>query len=185
LKDEQRKDEKTLYAEYGRALPRILGSVFTVVSEAIKNLPQVKLKRLPRLADVAMFVQAAEPALGWKEGTFLKVYERYRHEARINALESSYLGAAIQDLMDSQDSWDGTATELLDELLEHRSMNFGKRNFPTSPRGATGALRRLIPNLKEVGIEVELPEKPEKVKGKAMRVIRLAKTQRQKLSLVS
>jgi hypothetical protein len=64
LKDSERKDEKTLYAEYEEALPRILGAIFDIISVALRNLPTSHLEKLPRMADVAKFVTAAEAGLG-------------------------------------------------------------------------------------------------------------------------
>jgi hypothetical protein len=171
LLDEQRKDEKVLYAEYQEALPRILGAVFDVLSNGIKNIPNTKLEKLPRMADVAKFITAAEPALGWDSGCFINAYEDYRHTARINSLEASHVGTALLSLMDSVSQWEGTATTLLEELNRRLPVTTSRKNFPTSARGMSGALRRLIPNLKEVGIEVKLPEGARRIDGKVVRNI--------------
>jgi hypothetical protein len=48
LRDDQRKDEKTLYEEYNEAMPLILGAIFDVLSAAIKNLPSTQLVKHPR-----------------------------------------------------------------------------------------------------------------------------------------
>lgn len=113
LSDEQRKDEQVLFSEYSEALPRILGAVFEALSAGIRNLPHTRLERLPRMADVAKFVTAAETAFAWKGGTFARVYEEYRQSARIDMLEGSHLGTAISDLMEGRSEWRGTATQLL------------------------------------------------------------------------
>jgi hypothetical protein len=158
LSDEKRKDEKVLYAQYNEAMPRILGAIFDALSVAIRNFETTRLDKLPRMADVARFVTAAEQALGWEHGAFLNTYDEYRKTARINALEASHVGTALLDLMEHYPRWQGTATQILEELDRRLCKTAKRTNFPSSARGMSGALRRLIPNLKEVGIEVEMPE---------------------------
>jgi hypothetical protein len=176
LSDDKRKDEKVLYAEYMEAIPRILGAVFDVLSVAIRNLPHTKLEKSPRMADVAKFITAAEPGLGWQSGQFVDVYQEYRQTARINALEASHVGTALLSLMEHNSRWEGSATDLLG-TLDHRVPHTVKRkNFPSSARAMSGALRRIIPNLKEVGIEVEMPEGARRKGGKVARTIILTNT---------
>jgi len=89
LKDDERKDEKVLYAEYKAVVPRVLGAVFDALSVAIRNLPNTHLEKLPRMADAAKFVTAAEEGLGWEAEDFFKTYDVYRRTAKINGLEAS------------------------------------------------------------------------------------------------
>ncbi|HEV7736904.1 MAG TPA: hypothetical protein VGO47_05970, partial [Chlamydiales bacterium] len=154
-RDDQRKDEKVLYAEYEKALPRILGAIFDILATALRRLPSTQLDRLPRMADVARFVTAAEEGLAWDDGTFLRVYDDYRRTSRINALEASNVGTAILNLMGTTPLWVGTASELLAELDRHLPKAANRKNFPSSPRSMSSQLRRIQPNLREAGIEAE------------------------------
>lgn len=43
----------------------ILGALLNIVAGALRELPSVDLPQLPRLADFAVWIAAAEPALGW------------------------------------------------------------------------------------------------------------------------
>jgi hypothetical protein len=177
LRDDQRKDEKILYAEFNEALPRILGAIFNVLSVAMRNLPATRLEKLPRMADLTRFATAAEEGLGWPAGTFMTTYEEYRRTSKINALEASHIGTALLTLVDDFPHWSGTATDLLDALDGRWPRAAKKVHFPASARSLSGALRRLIPNLKEVGIEVELPEGTRRgPDGKVARIINLRKT---------
>jgi hypothetical protein len=54
IKDEIRRDEEQLYAEYGRDQPQILGALFTAISAALDRLPKVRLSCKPRMADFAV-----------------------------------------------------------------------------------------------------------------------------------
>jgi hypothetical protein len=177
LSDDQRRVEDELYADYNKSLPRILGAIFDVLSVALKNLPDTKRDRWPRMADVAKFVTAAEDGLGWPRDKFLTTYEDYRRTAKINTLEASNVGTAILKLMEHNSRWEGTATDLLGTLEGHLPPTARRATFPASARSMSGALRRLIPNLKEVGIEVDMPEGARRgTDGKVARTITLTNT---------
>ena len=77
-------------------------------------------------------------------------------EANDLALEASPL---VQPLMRiaARGAWEGTATELL-SVLSEESLNGPVREvvpFPRSPQELSQAIRRLAPNLLQVGITVE------------------------------
>jgi hypothetical protein len=80
---------------------------------AIKNRPNTKLAEKPRMADFALWILAAEKALGWPEGAFLAAYNRNRGGANSLALESSIIAPWIIALMDQKDTWNGIARSFL------------------------------------------------------------------------
>jgi hypothetical protein len=51
-----------------------LAGLLGAVSTALANLATVRLAELPRMADFAKWVSAAEPALGWTQGAFMEAY---------------------------------------------------------------------------------------------------------------
>ncbi len=106
--------------------------------------------------------------------TYLNAYENYRRTSRINSLQASNLGTAVLELMTKTPRWEGTATELIGELNVCLPPTTSRKHFPSSARAMSGALRRIIPNLKEVGIEVDLPEGARRTAtGKVARTITL------------
>ena len=62
---------------------------------ALRRLRQVELRARPRLVDFARWVEAAAPALGWKEGEFLDDYLENRHRAARIALEADPVAAVV------------------------------------------------------------------------------------------
>jgi hypothetical protein len=177
IKDDERKDEKTLYTEYEAVLPRVLGAIFDALSVAIRNLPNTHIEKLPRMADAAKFVTAAEEALGWETGTFLQTCEVYRRTAKINGLEASNVGTAILMLMEALPLWEGPASELLQRLHELLPESISRKKFPSSARSMSSQLRRIQPNLKEAGIEVEMPEGVRRLpNGEVARLITITNT---------
>ena len=155
IPDDRRKDEKTLWQSFDVAHPKILGALLDAVAAGLTNEHSVRLERLPRMADFALWATACESALGWTEGTFLDAYTANRASANDTAIEASLVGTLVQSLMASRDTWQGTSTELLAELDQVANENMRKRrDWPRSPRKVSGDLRRVAPNLRAAGIDV-------------------------------
>jgi hypothetical protein len=132
----------------------ILGALLDAVATGLKNLGSVRLNRLPRMADFALWVTACEPVLGWTQGAFMRAYCANLREGNELALDASMLTRPIREFLESRRSWEGTAADLLDELKMYATdQTIRSRDWPKSPRGLAGKLRRLAPNLRRVGIE--------------------------------
>src|SRR5262249_50199017 len=96
IPDERRRTETKLLTEFNKVKPQILGAILDVVSAGLKNLANVKLDRLPRMADFAQWITACEPALGWEPGSFMRTYCDNLREGNQLALESSVVVAPIR-----------------------------------------------------------------------------------------
>jgi hypothetical protein len=150
--EERRKSESDFNAALDSARPLLLGALLDAVSGALANKPSVRLERLPRMADFAVWVTAAEEKLGWTPGTFLAAYTQNRLRANELPLETP-LAEAIREL---NRPWEGTATELLRELEKAAAEDIHRsRGWPQNGRAMSNALKRLAPNLRQVGIAVE------------------------------
>jgi hypothetical protein len=167
IPDENRQEEDTLWPRFREAQPRVLGALLDAVSAALANKGNVRLTSKPRMADFAAWVVAAEPVLGWPGGAFLASYLDNRATANTAALDESVLAPLIVALMTGQDSWQGTAKDLLAELEDRADERTRKRrDWPSTPRKLSGDLRRLAPNLRRcAGLEVRFDRDP----GKARR----------------
>ncbi|MCH7751320.1 MAG: hypothetical protein IH898_04085 [Planctomycetes bacterium] len=64
---ESRKPESELWAEFKQARPLILGALLDAVSCALGDIGSVKIEGYERMADFALWVTAAEKALGWDQ----------------------------------------------------------------------------------------------------------------------
>jgi hypothetical protein len=152
-----RRTEAQLWAEFDQAAPGILGGLLDAAAGALRRLPQVRLERLPRMADFAAWVTAAEPALAWPDGSFLSAYGRTQAEANEVALEASAISAPLLKLLDREPSatWQGTPTDLLQRLtLLAGGSAVRSRDWPVKPQVLTSQLKRLSPNLRRAGVEV-------------------------------
>ncbi|MFC1491021.1 hypothetical protein ACFLQ0_00320 [Nitrospinota bacterium] len=155
IADRERFLEGSLWKEFEEVRPRILGALLDAVSEALANYEDTTPPRLPRMADMAKWVTAAAPALGWRKKDFLNAYENNRIQATEIALAASPVGSAIRELVE-YDNWEGTPTELLEALNECADENIiRQRGWPKAAHSLSGKLTRLIPSLRKVGIKID------------------------------
>lgn len=152
-----RVSEAVLLSRFEAARPRLLGALLDAVSAAQRNLPNVNLTRLPRMADFAVWATAAEPGLGLDQGVFMNAYTENRAAATALTIEAAAIGAPIMALMQGRDRWSGTATELLAELESRFADEPTRRrkDWPRTASAVSNRLRRLATNLRAAGIDVQ------------------------------
>jgi hypothetical protein len=71
---ENRRTEKAILKAFDLELPRILGALYWLLSGTLRELPHVAPSSLPRMADAAEFLLAAEKSLMWKDGTVASMF---------------------------------------------------------------------------------------------------------------
>jgi len=173
----ERKAEAELWAKFEAARPRILGALLDAVAGALRELSAVRAQRLdlPRMADHALWVTAAESTLGWPPGTYLAALDANRREAASTPLEGSLLILPLLNLLrDQGGSWRGPAQHLLSEL-ERRVDEVTRRreSWPRHPRQLADELRRLAPSMRSAhGVEIDSK------RTKAARVLSVTSPQR-------
>ncbi|MBI1833982.1 MAG: hypothetical protein HYR90_04115 [Candidatus Andersenbacteria bacterium] len=156
IPESRRRAEREFWQAFELARPRIMGVLYTAVSTALRNLDSTKLSSSPRMADFTQWVVAAETAFGWPEGTFLTAYKGNRRDLNELALEASVIAQPLQKLAEAHGDWSGTATALKEELSTFTDEETRKqRSWPKDARSLSGKVRRLAPNLRAVGIDVE------------------------------
>jgi hypothetical protein len=164
-----RKTEGELTKEFESMRPRLQGALYDAVASALAHKDSLPRYDLPRLADFAEWVTAAEPALGWTPGTFLAAMSANKLRSTERALdEYEGLVPALTALTSSSSSqashgeWRGTATELLALLAEDKP-----DWLPRNPNQLTRILRRLQAPLRDAGLQVAFD------RGAAARLITL------------
>lgn len=146
--------ETVFWENFERDRPRILGALLDVVSAALRHHETVQLPTLPRMADFAVWAAAAAPACGWTQERFLHEYENNRRSVHQIAIEDDLVGTALLAL--GRDGFAGTATELLRDLPDYADEDAPmKRGWPKTARALSGIIRRLAPNLRALGVDVD------------------------------
>ncbi len=151
----RRRREAGFWEAFEAARPRLLGALLDAVAGALHCAGNAPPPDLPRMADFAAWVCAAEPALGWPAGAFLAAYRSNIEGAAEAAVEASPVGVAVLALLNRDPSVTYIATALM-PALEHAAPDWAQRSpaWPRSPRGLTDSLHRLTAPLRQLGIEV-------------------------------
>src|SRR5262249_33680669 len=113
--EEQRRRKGALLREFEEAQPLILGALLNALAGGLRRVPDIRLAKLPRLADFATWATACEAAC-FHDGAFMAAFTRNREEAIRTVLEADVVATAVLQFMDIRESWEGTATELLGDL---------------------------------------------------------------------
>jgi hypothetical protein len=160
ISDAQRLTEQELGQRFEKDHSLILGVILNALVTALKNISETTLEEMPRMADFALWVQAAEPALPWEENGFLSAYNTNRKEVIDLALDADLVASEIRKLMTAMDAWEGTPTELLDQLeKEMTDKEIHKKAWPKTPAWLSRRLRRAASFLRRSGIEVDFDHK--------------------------
>lgn len=152
ITEQSRKTEAECKSSFASEHGKLLGALFDAVSCAIRELPNVKLERLPRMADFAKWACAAEPAFNLPGRTFLARYESNRATAHAVTLDSSPIGKALVGFMQGKTVWQGTAEELRGLLTS--GFDNGLTGFPKTAKALGGAIKRLSPTLRANGFDI-------------------------------
>ena len=159
ISDEERRPEEELWAEFEQAWPRIFGALLDALSRALGNIASVKLDRVPRMADFAKWITAAEPGLGWEPGTFLEAYRENRRDVSEASFEADSVAVAIDKLCTTTDwleGFQGTATELLSAINNLTSEPTRKSKYwPQTAAQLGNRVARATPLLRAKGYTVE------------------------------
>jgi hypothetical protein len=109
-------------------------------------LPRVRLQRLPRMADFALWATACESAFR-PAGTFENAYSNNRRDAIESIVDADPVAAHVREIMLDKTQWTGSASDLL-------QVGINRAGWPKSPRALAGRLRRAQTFLRILGIEI-------------------------------
>ncbi len=158
IPDNTRRPEDELMEEFDAARPSILGALLNGVSAGMRHLPTTKLDRIPRMADFAKWVTAAEPGLGIDSGSFLSIYAANQRTTVDASLETNPVALALKAFIQEKypDGFEGQPAKLWQELTDFvpdRASN--SRSWPQAPNAFGTAFKRISPLLRDVGFEVD------------------------------
>jgi len=171
IPEEERREADEFWTEFEEARPKILGAILDAVAVGLARLPETKLERLPRMADFAKWISAAEPALPWPIGGFMEAYDDSRADAVAQALQADVVAVAVMELLEDAGDFEGTATELL-EVLEAYVPEKTRQtwSWPKTPRTLSNRIRRAATFLRQTGVEVEFARKADASRQRIIRI---------------
>ncbi len=151
IKEEDRKTESELWKRFDSAHPELLGALFSRVADGLRHRDEVKLTKVPRMADFVTFAVACEGVHSDTDSVFYEAYTQNRSNAGEQAIEDSTIAAAVIRFMEHRTTeWKSTASELFEELKSFAPPDPKPKDWPTKPSYLSGKLLRLAPNLRRV-----------------------------------
>jgi hypothetical protein len=99
IKEMERRPEGTLWEKFEEARPRILGALLDAAAHGLRRLQGVRLDRLPRMADFAIWATACETAFS-PPGTFARAYEANRRAAVETVIDADPVAACVRDIIE-------------------------------------------------------------------------------------
>jgi len=156
IQGDMRMPEQEFWGEWEKQKPAVLGSLYDAISMALKRYRDVRLSTYPRMADFVRWIVAAEPALPWEGGDFLKAYENNRLHVIESAIDADPVASAVIIFYQQFGAWEGTPTELLSALNCQVTEDIKRLGvWPKMPNSLSAKLARSEVFLREKLINVE------------------------------
>lgn len=159
IPETERKSEREYNALLVQQLPYIMGALLDGLCGSLRDRGKVALSGKPRMADFAERIAAAESSLGWTAGAFMEAYGINREGAVETAIEADPVAGAVRAIVgdpDWQGTWQGTATELLEQLGKYVSEAVKRSKVWPAANTLKSRLRRLQAPLRGFGIVFDL-----------------------------
>jgi hypothetical protein len=119
-------------------------------------LPHVRLQRLPRMADFALWATACESTFR-PAGSLETAYDNNRRDAIENIMDADPVAAHVREFMADRAQWTGSASDLLQLGINvggNAMAAWNRSGWPKNPRALAGRLRRAQTPLRALGIEI-------------------------------
>jgi len=161
IPENEREPESTFWADFEEDWPLLLGAILGAVAGALSRIDATHLERIPRMADFAMWAQAAEPGLPVQAGSFMEAYTDNRAGLTQAAVEDDPFIAEVDAFARERGEWEGRASDLLTAIKNRWGDNPpAVRGVPKAPNAVSAKLRRYAPALRAVGVDIDTYQKP-------------------------
>lgn len=154
---ENRRAEADLASAYRAAHPAMLGALLDLLATVLAGRDNVRLRRMPRMADFARVLAAMDSAIGTNA---LELYEQQSSRVSLEVVESDAVGEALIRFMETRATWQGNMSELLAELEAPNDC----RDWPRNGRALSARLKRLSPALLQQGVKVTPPARNDRTR---------------------
>ena len=156
--DGQRLTGKELRDKFQEMKPKLIGGIFDTLSAAMRIKPTLPQKTDFRMADFALWGAACAEVLGFGAVRFEQALKRAMKSRAYDAINSSNAGRILLDYLKQNESFEGTATELLNALKKFRldsDQYDDYERIANSPNGLSKKLRQLENSFLEIGIRID------------------------------
>ena len=168
-----RRTETEIKSELDQIRPGVIGTILDAVSRGLRELPNVDLDSMPRMADFAEWITACSGGdLGWCSKDVLEAFSRNQVDANVSLVYNDMFCTSLVQFIETGDEpFEDNATFLLTTLNNRCGVNGQKPDgWPRSARGVTDKLRNFAGPLRDVGVNVQFVPRTNK-----KRIIRISK----------
>jgi hypothetical protein len=148
----KRLDEATFWANFDKDRSKLFGALLDAIAGTLKQLPNIKLTRMARMADFTRIACAYAEYIGIGSRKMLAIIMRHTARQTEEVLEADLVATSIVNLIKKERAWTGTATELL-ELLNQNARRPRPQDWPKQPNSLTKKMNTLHATLNEGGIK--------------------------------
>lgn len=159
IPEDERREEREVWEAFEQDRARIVGGALQALANAMAIYPNVKLDKLPRMADFTRWGYAIAEVLGYGGESFLQAYRRNRNQSNEEAISSHPVAAAVVALMKDNKTWSGSVASLLNELERvafQEKINTNVKSFPKAAHILSRRLKEVKSNLEDVGITFDI-----------------------------
>lgn len=167
IKDEDRRKEEDLLAEFERIRAKVFGYVLDTVVKAMRIKSTLHLPVLTRMADFTEWGEAISRAMGYEKMSFIHAFNENRNEQNIIAIEENVVGSILVRLCEfwkdegkENSFFKGSPAQLYTTIVDFAAdneINISHRQFPKTPPILVKKLNTIKPNLKQAyGITVKI-----------------------------
>ena len=153
----KRRSETEIYAEFHQDAPDILAGILDVLVKAIKIFPTIKLERLPRMADFALWGCAVSEALGIPHSKFINAYYQNMLNVKGDVVKSRITGQILIESLSATLTEKRPSFSILVSKLHYQIMskakeyNMDTKNIPPDPTRLSRELNTISENLPSLG----------------------------------
>lgn len=153
----KRRSETEVKAEFQQDAPDILAAILETLVKAIKKYSEIKLERLPRMADFTLWGCAVSEALGIPYTKFINAYYQNMLNVKGDVVKSRLTGQLLIDILDRTISdKNPSITYLVSKLFmsllaEAKAVGIETRELPADPNRLGKELNIIASNLPSLG----------------------------------
>jgi hypothetical protein len=157
-----RKTSSQVNADFTKMQPKLLGCILDAVASGLRARHKLMpIGNLPRLADMADWLQRCEEGLKWSPGTMLTAFQDAIKEAAEDTADYDPVASAMIALMADKETKNPWGPHLVSELwavLKRRNQARGLQlqEFPRAPASLSRRLRELQVVLRRNRLVVQL-----------------------------
>lgn len=155
IPEDERKEERKVWEEFEEDKSKMLGSIFHTISKAQSIYPTIELDKVGRMADFTRWGYAIAEACGIGGEKFLNAYLENQRKANDEAVNCNPIAVAIVRLMETNQSFNGTPSKLLEVLNSialDENIDTKSKLWAKEPNVLTRRLNELKSNLLMEGI---------------------------------